>query len=150
MEILEVIWDLEWIPGLILVYPSGTCLEKQRSETEGVRHGTFADAYPPRKNLIFLEKCRKGVPKSSINRFWARKSTPEAPKSTSEAPKSTPVRPGGPKSELCCSQNTKTQSPSPILMVFGVTLGPRNGPKIEKKPFFSSLFSDAFFDSKKL
>ena len=65
MEILEVIWDLESILGLILAHPSSTCLEKQRSETEGVRHGTFADAHPPSQNAVFEDKCWKGVPKSS-------------------------------------------------------------------------------------
>ena len=43
---------------------------------------------------------------------------------------------------------TKSQYPSPILVVFGVTLGPRNGPKIDKKPFFSSLFPMRFFIAK--
>ena len=39
-----------------------------------MRHGTFADAHPPRENLTFQEKCWKGVPKSSpeliLGRFW--------------------------------------------------------------------------------
>ena len=39
-----------------------------------MRHGTFADAHPPRDNLTFQEKCWKGVPKSSpeliLGRFW--------------------------------------------------------------------------------
>ena len=65
MEILEVIWELESIPGLILAHPSGTCLEKQRSETEGVRYGTFADAHPPSQNAVSQDKSRKGVPKST-------------------------------------------------------------------------------------
>ena len=41
---------------------------------EGVRHGTFADAHPPRENLVFTEKLWKGVPKSTpgsiLGRFW--------------------------------------------------------------------------------
>ena len=66
MEILEVIWDLESILGLILAHPSSTCLEKQRSETEGVRYGTFADAHPPSQNAVFqdvLEGCAKINPR---------------------------------------------------------------------------------------
>ena len=47
-----------------------------------MRQRTCRDAHPPRENLIFQEKCRKGVPKSMRNRSWdslgAPKSTPEA------------------------------------------------------------------------
>ena len=73
LSFLEAIWDLESILGLILAHPSGTCLEKQRSETEGVRHGTFADAHPPSQNAVFEDKCRKGVPKSSPESTFPRK-----------------------------------------------------------------------------
>ena len=38
-----------------------------------MRHGSFADAHPPRKNLIFQEKCWKGVPKSSPESTFSRK-----------------------------------------------------------------------------
>ena len=59
---------------LILAHPSSTFPEKWGSHAEGVRHGTFADAHPPRDNLTFQEKCWKGVPKSSpeliLGRFW--------------------------------------------------------------------------------
>ena len=59
---------------LILAHPSKTFLGKQRFRVEGVRHGTFADAHPPRENLVFTEKLWKGVPKSTpgsiLGRFW--------------------------------------------------------------------------------
>ena len=42
---------------------------------EGVRHGTFADAHPPRENLSFQEKCWKGVPKSSPGSIFPQKTT---------------------------------------------------------------------------
>ena len=42
-------------------------------QSEGVRHSTFSDAHPPRKNLIFQEKCWKGVPKSSPESTFSRK-----------------------------------------------------------------------------
>ena len=60
---------------LILAHPSDTFFWKQRfRRVEGVRHGTFADAHPPRENLVFSEKLWKGVPKSTpgsiLGRFW--------------------------------------------------------------------------------
>ena len=49
---------------MLFAHPSETFFEKQRFRAEGVRHGTFADAHPPRENLVFTEKLWKGVPKS--------------------------------------------------------------------------------------
>ena len=59
--------------GLILAHPSSTFPENWGSHAEGVRHGTFADAHPPRDNLTFQEKCWKGVPKSSPESIFPRK-----------------------------------------------------------------------------
>ena len=58
---------------IILAHPSYTFPEKWGFQSEGVRHGTFSDAHPPRKNLIFQEKCRKGVQKSSPESTFSRK-----------------------------------------------------------------------------
>ena len=57
--------DLKSILGSILAHPSETSFEKQCFRVEGVRHGTFADAHPPRENPVFRKKLWKGVPKST-------------------------------------------------------------------------------------
>ena len=66
---------------------------------EGVRHGTFADAHPPRENLVFTEKLWKGVPKSTKNRSWGGLGAPGADFGRSwrleEGPGASPARPGG-------------------------------------------------------
>ena len=56
---------------IIFAYPSDTFLGKQRFRVQGVRHGTFADAHPPRENVVFKKKSRKGVQKWAIRRFSA-------------------------------------------------------------------------------
>ena len=45
--------DLKAILGSILASPADTFFEKRRFRAESVRHGTFADAHSPRKNLVF-------------------------------------------------------------------------------------------------
>ena len=78
--VLTGFFEEKWILGLILAHPSGTWLEKQRSETEGVRQRTCRNAHPPSQNAVFQDKCWKGVPKSSPESILGPKWPPKSPK----------------------------------------------------------------------
>ena len=89
--------------------------------------------------FIFRDFCSKIDLNSSKNRPWRLQNQPRRlpnqPRRLQNRPRGAPE---GPK-------EAKTQSVAPILGVLRVTLGPRNLPKIDKKPLFAVTFFACVF-----